>query len=114
MRWSVACSVLLVLSPVVAGCSEEAPPAVREAEPSVSAVISSGATLVYLVEHRDEPDSAVAPMPYGVVGVPVRNVAQAVLGRPYGIYAIAPRQLTRKIPAATTMMPATIHVPVGI
>jgi hypothetical protein len=30
------------------------------------------------------------------------------------VYDIAPRRLSRKIPASTTMMPATIQVPVGI
>lgn len=47
-------------------------------------------------------------------GVPVRNVAQAVIGKAYRVYEIAPKRLTRKIPASTTMMPTTIHVPVGI
>lgn len=47
-------------------------------------------------------------------GVPVRNVAQGVLRKPYAVYDVAPKRLMRKIPAATTMMPATISVPVGI
>jgi Icc-related predicted phosphoesterase len=47
-------------------------------------------------------------------GVPVRNVAQAVLRKPYAVYELAPSRLTRKVPAAATMIPATIHVPVGI
>ena len=34
-------------------------------------------------------------------GVPVRNVAQAVLQKPYAVYAIAPQALTRTIPAAS-------------
>ena len=47
-------------------------------------------------------------------GVPVRNVAQAVIRKPYAVYEVAPKRLTRKVPAATTMIPATISVPVGI
>jgi Icc-related predicted phosphoesterase len=56
-------------------------------------------------------------------GVPVRNVAQGVLRKAYAVYEIVPQRLTRKIPAATTMLPpatgrsqmaAMLSVPVGI
>lgn len=44
-------------------------------------------------------------------GVPVRNVAQAVLQRPYAVYEVAPRRLERRVPAA---MPVALRIPVGI
>lgn len=47
-------------------------------------------------------------------GVPVRNVAQAVLKRPYAVYTLGAEVLEKRIPAATTFIPASINVPVGI
>ncbi|HEY9724718.1 MAG TPA: metallophosphoesterase [Oscillatoriaceae cyanobacterium] len=44
-------------------------------------------------------------------GVPVRNVAQAVLKRPYAVYPLAPKQLERTVPST---MDLTLKVPVGI
>lgn len=41
-------------------------------------------------------------------GVPVRNVAQAVLRRPYAVYEVAPRALTRRVPAALAAEPVPV------
>jgi Icc-related predicted phosphoesterase len=73
------------------------------------ALDASGADMAYHGHAHRGVESGATPG-----GVPVKNVAQAVLGKAYSVYAIAPRRMTRKIPAATTMMPATIQVPVGI
>lgn len=46
-------------------------------------------------------------------GVPVRNVAQAVLGRDYAVYELAPKRMARRVPASHSMT-AEVRVPIGI